>query len=91
MIVSVRKYVHFDFSVKILKCFVWVPADLLAAKYHILCSDSWGQPGQDCWDYDRTVHGSSDSAKLLSSAADAAKAGDILPTMPGLCLLGWGD
>jgi hypothetical protein len=83
MIVSVRKYVHFDFSEKILKCSVWAPAGFFAAMYHILCSDSWGQPGLDCWDSDRTVHGSSDSTKLLSSAPDAAKASDILLKMVG--------
>ena len=62
MIVTVRKYFHFAFTEKLPECSVWVPAEYLAAKYHVLSSDSWEQPEKDCWHSDRTVHGSSDSA-----------------------------
>jgi hypothetical protein len=44
VIVTVRKYVHFDFGEKLQECSVWVPAEYLAAKYHVLLSDLWEQP-----------------------------------------------
>jgi hypothetical protein len=36
VIITVRKYVHFDFSEKLPECSVWVPANFLAAKYDVL-------------------------------------------------------